>query len=323
MRKYSQGHLAQRVRRELARLGVDAEVAWRDAPTYRTSMPPRIVETRVRRDGATFVMHHSANARGDDRDVTRIVAAVTQDEPGVREAEVEAVRERYRGALARGEGNWSLVTRRWTTGGTRTSTLVPVDLLDIAGRTHPMVIDWAGAGDFQAHSWAMRHLECDRARRDSRGRPRGVRIGGGLAAVLRTRGDGLRRAERLIGDLEAVIDRPDLPGDMSAVTLVKIKGGDDEVRWHISGREIHIDDYRVPGGTISVNSLILEQALPEQLLAAMAGRRLGDLVEGAPVDPGTIVKEARTRRRPWAGTTLRLDLRPTAPEALIEELRRR
>lgn len=321
MRKYSPGHLTRRVRRELARMGVEADVIWRDAPSYRTSMSPRIIETRIRKDGETFIMHHAAGDRGNDNDVARIVFEVTEDIPGASEAEVEAVRARYRGALIEGEENWSLVTRRWTTRGKRLSTLVPVKLLDIAGRPHPMVIDWAGAGDFQAHSWAMRHLECDRARRDARGRPKKVRIGGGLAAVLRMRGDGLERAERLMDDLAAVIDRADMPNDMSAVTLVKVKGGDAELRWQISGRDIQIDDYRVAGARISVNSLILERTLPEQLLAAMQGRRLGDVVEGAPVNPETRIREARVRRRPWAGTTLSLDLKPIAPEDLVDELR--
>lgn len=322
MRKYSPGHLARRVRRELERLGHDVAVEWIDRPAYPSTMPDRILETRVRRDGRVLVMHHSACLPGTDRDVSRIVHAMTEDEPGVRTEEIAAIRARYGGALRKGDGMWSLVTRHHGGVTARMRTLVPVDLLDLAGRTHAMVLDWSGGMDFKTHSWAMTHLECDRGRRDANGVPKALRIGGGLAAVLRSRPDGLERAERLISELSTIIDGADLPNDMSRVTLVRIKGGDAQVAWHISGRDIQIDDYRFEGGRIGVNSLIVDTVLPEQVIGAMAGRRLGDVVEGSGLDPAITIREARSRRRPSPGTTFVLDLKPIGVDELIQELRR-
>jgi hypothetical protein len=323
MRKYSPGHLARRIRRTLERHGMTVGIAWIDRPAYQTSMPERILETRVSLDGSVHVMHHSACVPGTDRDVDRIVHDVTVGDPGVRESEIDAVRARYGGAVRRGEGMWSLVTRYHGGIEARMRTLVPVDLLDIAGRTHPMVIDWAGSSDFKAHSWAMRHLECDRGRRDARGRPRPLRVGGGMAAVLRSRTDGLDRAERLLSDLTGIIDGADLGDDMSAVTLVKVKGGDAQVHWNISGRDIQVEDYRFTGGRMSGSTLVVDRVLPEQMLGAIPGRTIGEVVEGVPLDGGIVVKEAHTRRRPVPGTSLKLDLRPVPIDDLIGELRRR
>lgn len=320
MRKYSPGHLARRVRRTLGGMGYKAAVNWIDRPSYSTTMPERIMETRVLRDGAVHIMHHSSCVPGTDVDVYRIVHALTEGEPGVREDEIAAVRARYGEAVRKGDGMWSLVTRYHGGVDARMRILVPVDLLDLLGRVHPMVIDWSGPAEFRTHSWATRHLDCDRSRRDVKGGPKGVRVGGGLAAVLRSRVDGLERAARLFEDVAATMSKADLGDDMSEVTIVMMRGGDDEVRWRISGREIHVDGYRVPGGEVTGDRVSLDQTLPEQIAVAMAGRPLGELVEGLPLDPAIVVKEARTRRRPRPGTTLRLSVRPIAIEDLVKEL---
>jgi len=316
-------HLARRVQLACRRIGLDADAAWIDRPSYCHLSWEKVVETRVRSEGLTYVMHHSAHGPNKDRTLRNIMEVMAIPPHGVELAEIQRLRSRLRHAL-RPDG-YSVVTR--TPGSGTYEVQIPTTMLDILGRPHDRIarcpVDPMEA--YGTHMTAETLRKLDKGRRSANGRPRAIMIGGGLVQVLKHHPHGRILARDLMPALERALERAEVgssSGVVGGVLGVTQLGTtlDHDVKIVLKNGTVQIRDHHARTCTLSGDLVSTTAELPAQILAACRGRGIGTVVEGAPVDPATPIREAYMRAKPRRGAVFRLDVAAMPYADLMDEL---
>jgi hypothetical protein len=323
MKSYRGGHLVRRIRRALERAGHPAEVSLVARPEWCHQTTPFLIETRLTHDGEIHVLHHAAKipTRADavDRIIERTLAM-----KGVPLSMIEERIARCGPTHDRSAG-WLVLERS----GSDPLLLVPTTMYDVLRRRWDMIMSFPHScgrmvpGDTMLEPIVRTHIDADARRRDAKGDPTSVMIGGLLAEVLRRHEDGADILMRVIPSLEEALDEADKGNTSSAVTVDRVTSGApiSGMKWTLKDRLVHLKHYDRPQWSISGDTLVIKQAFPQTVVDGLIGKRLGDVIEGLPLDAELIIRRARLRRSPWSGIGLGLSAKAVHPDDLARELK--
>ena len=323
-RSYRGAHLARRIRRRLEQNGYPAEVRIIEKPAWHPHTTPFLIETRIE-DNGTYILHHPVKIPTPSDTVDALIAR-TMEIRGVPEEAIRKRLDQCGHSLSKDEGYLAL--DRWSCD---PMIIVPTIMLDVLRRrwdtvmSFPHPIGNSLPGDYSLPDSMHQHIEADRKRRMKDGTPKPLRIGGLFSEILRQREDGASILMRVIPFLERALDEADKGNDGSVITVEKVVSGipDLGMRWSIKGNRVHLKDYDRPQWSITGDTLLLKQDMPQAIVESLPGRRLGDLVEGLPLDPNLTITRAVRRRSPWSGVSLGLFARATSPKELAAQLKRK
>lgn len=305
-------HVRTLVERILASAGVEATARWVPRLGEDGLSTTQVLETLVTRDGDVHVMHHAARERPTEDDARRIAdRTIRMEPPGVPLGDVEAACSQWRHALRRDEQPLVGIDARGDP-----YVRVPVALLDMAGRLHERRCDTNTGRPLDMEHENVRDL--DARRRGRRGVPRVPTVGATLAAVLRTMPDRRTRLRAMMPTVERALDDV-ARSRRDPIAIVRVSGGDAGLAWTCSDMRFEAKDWRFPGGALVGRELRLDQTIPETLMAAAAGRTLGDLMSDPPFDPHMVISKAVRRRSSPQGTTIVVAGDPVPLETMIRE----
>lgn len=322
MRKYKGAHLLRRIRRQLEQAGHKAEVSFISVPDWTHYPKGMLIETRITKNKAVRVLHHSVQIPATDLTIAKILNHTIMN-TGQTVAQVEEILDIF-GACLRREDGYLMMERL----GCDPALVVPVTMIDLIGREHKMALYLPSKGkspmpgDDRAQVMNRAHIECDQKRRDPKGRPRPVLIGNLFAHYLRHRTDGAEVLEQVLPSLAKAVDEADYGDGGSVITVLKAITGlpDQSLRWSIKERAIHIADHAHDRWEIDRDTLLIKIDLPQSVVAGLPGMKLGEVVSGLPFDPNLRISQAKLRRAPWSGVALKLKGRPICPQKLAQEL---
>lgn len=323
-RSYRGAHLVRRIRRRLEQNGYPAQVRIIEKPAWHPHTTPFLIETRIE-DNGTYVLHHPAVIPTQTDKVDAIITR-TMETRGVPEDAIQKRLDQCGHSLSKDEGYLAL--DRWSCD---PIIIVPTIMLDVLRRrwdtfmSFPHPIGNSLPGDLALPESMHQHIEADRKRRLRDGSPKPLRIGGLFSEILRHREDGADILMRVVPFLERALDETVDTGDGSVITVEKVMSGIPNLgmRWSIKGNRVHLKDYDRPQWSITGDTLLLKQDMPQAIVESLRGRRLGDLVEGLPLDPNLTITRAVRRRSPWSGVSLGLMAQATSPKELAAQLKRK
>lgn len=324
-RKFRGAKITRRIRRKLDQQGYEADVTLIDRPEWHFGSSPNLVETRLKQNGEIHILHHSISIPATDDNVDYIVA-MTQQILGVKLTTIEALKQQCGHALRKDEG--FIVSER---SGFDPIVHLPVSLLDILRNEHQQEVSFPSRigkmlyNDIQAENTAQDNLTHDKKRRTSSGNPKPIRIGNLFAHFLRGREDGWDILVRVLPFLQSALSDIKTFDGGTIITVDKVATGIpvQGIRWSIKGSDVHLKDYTREQWSIDGDTLLIRSDFPQSIVDSLAGRRLGDVVEGLPLDPKLTITAAKLRKSPWKGVSLKLSGRPILPEELEKELKQK
>lgn len=324
MRRLATAHFVRRIRRGLEQAGLDARVTiakWPDdgAATGGRFLPPKLIMVETRRlDGACTTTHHIFNEPPDRRQAGWIVARLTGATAPMDDDQNERLLEHFDRIRAR-----DVPLLRLIAGGTIQFWMCRfvVEVRDVLERMGRHVVEWSPPQDGVRDRKNERLLQLlDQHAENSRpdGEWRGLTAGRGLAAHLSVRPDRSMAAAWIMPALEQAVD---------AAAAERVSGGPassdqlrievDDMRLALKGSVLHLSNHDVGGDVIVLdNTVRLPMKLPLQIAKGLAGRRLGDVVEGTALDPDVTIGSADVVGR-------RTVLRLKAPSLTLEHLIRK
>lgn len=323
-RSYRGAHLVRRIRRRLEQNGYPAEVRIIEKPVWHPHTTPFLIETRIE-DDDTYVLHHPVKIPTPTDKVDAIIARTME----IRGVPQDAIRERLDQcghSLSKDEGYLAL--DRWSCD---PMIIVPTIMLDVLRRrwdtfmSFPHPTGNSLPGDYALPDSMHQQIEADRKRRLRNGSPKPLRIGGLFSEILRHHEDGADILMRVIPFLERALDEAVDTADGSVITIEKVTSGIPNLgmRWSIKGNRVHLKDYDRPQWSITGDTLLLKQDMPQAIVESLRGKHLGELVEGLPLDPNLTITRAVRRRHPWSGVSLGLLAQATSPKELAAQLKRK
>jgi len=323
MKSYRGGHLVRRIRRALERAGHPAEVSLVSKPEWYHQTTSFLLETRLTHEGQVHVLHHSTRIPTRTDAVDRIIER-TLAMKGVPLSTIEERIARCGPTHDRSAG-WLVLERS----GSDPLVLVPTTMYDVLRRRWDMIMSFPHScgsmvpGDTMLEPIVQTHIDADARRRDAKGNPTSVMIGGLFAEVLRRHEDGADILMRVIPSLEEALDEADKGNTGSAVTVDRVISGAPVLgmKWTLKDRLVHLKDYDRPQWSITGDTLVIKQAFPQTVVDGLIAKHLGDVIEGLPLDPGLVIRRARLRRSPWSGVGLGLSAKAVHPDDLARELK--
>lgn len=324
MRTYKGAHLIRRIRRQIEQAGRRAEVSLIPVPDWLEGSFDKasLIEIKTFTGSSVQVLHHSVRMPVDEINIDRIVKRSLHND-GQTVAQISDILDILGPPLRKEEGY--LMMERFSC---NPALVVPVRMVDLIGREHDMSLYLPSSGkhpmpgDDRAQIMNQAHFECDEKRRDASGNPRPVKVGSLFAHYLRHHPEGASILEQVIPLLAETIDNADHREGGSAVTVLQAKTGlpNAGLRWGIKDRTIHIVDHDHARWAIEKDTLLIKVDLPQSMVTGLAGKRLGDIIDGLPLDPELVVTHAKLRRSPWSGVSLKIRGTSVCPQKLAREL---
>jgi len=321
-KRLSAGHLVRRVRRSLEKQGCTAQVNLIAPPLDIRWMSPVVCEVTAAFGGRTCVSHHAIRAPYSPEDAARIVSASNpQVKPLLPSTdEVQAILDAQEAQIGSTLDRSYMVHR---SDGSSPHVYRPVVYHRMDGKPGNAILSWRN-GDHAHRPVTEQQNAClsiERARR--RALRRGHQVDGPLALVLLCHPQRREIAGQLREALTRALDACAPSQDWMTVFQV------DEVRFDIAGlcievrsgiftltsHEVAIQPHRIAfeRGTLKVEGA----HVPLQVVTALPGRALTEVIAGLPLPEGTRIKSARRTKK---GLSIVLESKRIGLEALITRL---
>lgn len=322
-KRYSQGHFARRLRRQLAAHGHDCDVEWMAKPSYRSIHSDTLIRVTTRSERGIEVMHHSVASPPGVDCLTRILANQLRnpDAMGATSGMIYAAHQAIGSSVVLEPDMPPIVYR--ASGDDHLSVDLVMRPLDVIGRPHQMTIAYPlTQGHHRTKTFVVDLKRADARRRTRGGRPVGLRVGAGLATILRAHPDGLAMAREIMPGLARSVDLAEGAGsEQSEVTVVEARARIRGVYITVSARDIAVVGHELAKDiTINGDIITIPDHLPEQVMILIAGRTLGEVIEGLPIASTTVIRRAYGKK---SGTALVIDGSAITLASLMRELETR